>query len=285
METSQVFSKEHGSEAGGHHGWSSWQSCTAPKSGLVELGNWCNAKIVQISCVEACVLRLPGSGLFGFSCLVVVVNSAGQDVLLDLNGHEVKTCLDGVGSVGVGSVGGDGNGGSVEGMVEGSLLVSPAIGTRLEIRCDGQSWFVFSDYSRSLPLAAVTAFYGYHYGVLQHSETLVSPTPCPESSVHVRFYGLKKCKIYKIVNAQTTKLLYLRDYSIPRNHRHFIQSIISNANDNSIASINASKEPRLGAFNSNDANDLPAIGDSFLLVDSGSQELFLCGSTFGNVEI
>ena len=274
-----MFSKEHGSEAGGHHGWSSWQSCTAPKSGLVELGNWCNAKIVQISCVEACVLRLPGSGLFGFSCLVVVVNSAGQDVLLDLNGHEVKTCLDGVGSVGVGSVGGDGNGGSVEGMVEGSLLVSPAIGTRLEIRCDGQSWFVFSDYSRSLPLAAVSQLGLTIQFIQQHSETLVSPTPGPYGITKIGFNELKKGKIYKIVNFQVSSKLLFYNYA---HENQFKLLVIRNANDNSIAAVNESAYRPFGLRENLDPSDYLAIGDSFLLVDSGSQELFLCGSTFGS---
>ena len=289
METSQVFSKEQRQWQGQGQGQGQGQSCTAPKSGLVELGNWCNGKIVQISCndsVETCTLRLPSLRLFGFSCLVVVV-SAGRDVMLDLNGQVVETCLDGVGSVvlglggggnGSGSGSGSGNGGLVEqGLLE-RLLVSPVVGTRLEFRCDGHSWFIYSDYSRSLPLAAVTTFNAGRYVVTFVSETLISPTPSPLNFVSISFTKkLTKGKIYKIVNGQNKwySLTNKFDYNL------FNVSAIMNANDDSIRTVNNLLAPYIGV-ESGIPNNKSAIGDSFLVVNIGSS-YFLCGSSFGKI--
>jgi hypothetical protein len=264
-ETSQVFNGEAGPKK--ELGQQGWASCTIPKSGLVELGNWCNAKIVQVSCVEACTLRLPSSGLYGFSCLVVVVASAGQDVLLDLNGHEVKTCLNGQNTFE------GGMGGSV-----GSLLVSPVVGTRLEFKCDGQSWFIYSDYSRSLPLAATNGN-GYTLwldSAIKAQSTLISPININRDVRVGMFSNLSpKCKIYKIVNAQTFEFYFNFVNQQLQEQMFFVSSIIS-ANDSSVSTLNQ-HIVQLNAGNQNTT----AVGDSFMIVYNGSK-WFICGSTFGN---
>ena len=270
---SQVFSKGAGAGvgtgAGAGAGAGRWESCTAPKSGLVELGNWCNAKIVQVSCVEACVLRLPSSGLYGFSCLVVVVASAGQDVLLDLNGQQVRSCLDGQST-----------------FDNQTLLVSPMVGTRLEFRCDGQSWFVHSDYAKSLPVAATNGdVYRVQMGVNANAQTnLFSPiSNSRHIYVQMDLNIVTKGKIYKIVNAQsatfTTRATGTSESIQPLGPRTINFSSIQNANDGSVSSRNS--WTRNFKFLGTGA-DQCAVGDSFMIVYNGST-WYLCGSSFGKV--
>ena len=264
-----MFSKGAGAVAGAGTGAGRWESCTAPQSGLVELGNWCNAKIVQISCadsVEACTLRLPSSGLYGFSCLVVVV-SAGQDVLLDLNGQQVRSCLDGQST-----------------FDNQTLLVSPAIGTRLEIRCDGQDWFVHSDYARSLPPAEISFQVPSDSEVLEHEGMylgqLTSPTDPEVQVIHSAIQTATasfptKGKIFKIVNGRNNAFGYTGSFL------SVTASVLFNANDTSVSSgIRIHSQIMIGSAGA-DSNQ-STVGDSFVVVHNG-QHWFMCGSSFGNI--
>jgi hypothetical protein len=161
------------------------------------------------------------------------------------------------------------------------------VGTRLEFRCDGQSWFVYSDYSRSLPLAATNGDGQTIYlGVNANAKTnLFSPIP---NSGHIimrmRVGIVTKGKIYKIVNAQNATFSTYPDGVIvdgiePLGPITINFSSIQNANDESVSSRNSFT--RYFKFLGTGV-DQCAVGDSFMIVYNGST-WYLCGSSFGKV--
>jgi hypothetical protein len=160
------------------------------------------------------------------------------------------------------------------------------VGTRLEFRCDGQSWFVHSDYAKSLPVAATNGdVYRVQMGVNANAQTNLFSPISNSRTILVRMDRdiVTKGKIYKIVNAQSGKFS-TSDYGssniyAPLGPITINFSLIQNANDESVSSRNSwtadFKCIGTGA-------DQCAVGDSFMIVNNGST-WYLCGSSFGKV--
>jgi hypothetical protein len=240
-------------------------SCTSPASGLVQLTTGHNKKIVQVACVQTSTLKLPSSSMYGFCCMVVITSSAGQDLVLDLNNQTLVSCLNGLSS--------------------GTILLSPVVGTRLQIRCDGSKWFVNSDYAKSLPPILTTNSSGFiiptpDYNLVSSNyENILTNLDGVQVSVgglSISFIPIQKGKIYKIVCSKNGGIIFA-----VLNDLEFSYSIITHANDSRVSPI--TRTDLKGYFGFEQTTDfiLSCVGDSFLAVNNGSQ-WYVCGSTNAN---
>jgi hypothetical protein len=155
------------------------------KTGIVQLGESHTNKVLQ---VYDCTLKFPNSPLFGFSCLVMVL---APNVAIDSNNQTIISCLNGS---------------------------TCSIGTRLEIRCDGTTWYIFSNYSKTQPMANTIGLVGLAIGVNSRDEitdvtlnpvidNLLSPITQKKFKISLGPATNSKGKIFKIVIGQDNNLL------------------------------------------------------------------------------
>lgn len=221
-------------------------SCTTPVSGLVQLGSSHNHKIVQVSCAVQTTIKLPDSPLYGFSCLMAVV-SAASNLVLDANGQTLSSCLNGI---------------------SGTTLSNPAVGSRLQLRCDGLKWYATCDYVQVLPLAQTAT----SVTLTPTNMHLISPTTTGANTLGLGSASAAKGRFSKLTSGTVSS----SDGSLVISGTSVRLCSIQIADDNSPDVSKSSSASSVTITN--------AIGDAFVIASNGSN-WFVSGSSLGAIAV